>query len=89
MWEVTKEDEARLDAYEGFPNFYYRKEMQVKVRMADGTVRELPAFIYIMHEKNPLGRPSIGYVRTCKEGYRDFGFDEKYLDEAYEKSTKE
>ena len=88
-WEVTADDEARLDAYEGFPNFYYRKEMQVEVRTADGSVRELPAFVYIMNEKNPLGRPSTGYVRICKEGYRDFGFDEKYLDEAYEKSAKE
>ena len=53
------------------------------------TVRELSAFVYIMHEDRQLGIPSPGYIRTCEEGYRDFGFDQQYLDEAYEKSTEE
>ena len=26
-WAVTEEDEAVLDRYEGFPAFYYKKEM--------------------------------------------------------------
>ena len=89
VWEVSPENERELDLYEGFPTFYYRKEMQVEVRMTDGTVRELPAFVYIMHEDRQMGKPSPGYIRTCEEGYRDFEFDQKYLDEAYEKSTKE
>ena len=24
VWEVTADDEKRLDAYEGYPNFYYK-----------------------------------------------------------------
>ena len=27
VWEVTADDEKRLDAYEGFPNFYYKKNI--------------------------------------------------------------
>ena len=42
-----------------------------------------------MHEERSLGIPSLAYIRTCKEGYRNFGFDVKYLDRAYMRSTKE
>lgn len=37
------------------------------------------AFVYIMHEERPLGLPSGSYVRTCLEGYSNFGFDESIL----------
>ena len=89
VWEVTAADEKRLDAYEGYPNFYYKKEMKLPVRLANGKTKKLTAFIYIMHEERELGCPSLAYIRTCKEGYRNFGFDVKYLDRAYMRSTKE
>ena len=88
-WEVTAADEKRLDAYEGYPNFYYKKEMKLPVRLANGKTKKLTAFIYIMHEERELGCPSLAYIRTCKEGYRNFGFDQKYLETAYLRSTKE
>lgn len=83
VWKVSVADERSLDVYEGFPNFYYKTEMEVTVNR-----RKIKAFVYIMHEYRPLGKPSYHYVRTCAEGYRNFGFDCKYLDEAYEKSAK-
>lgn len=89
MWEVTAADEKRLDAYEGYPNFYYKKEMKLPVGLANGKTKKLTAFIYIMHEERELGCPSLAYIRTCKEGYRNFGFDQKYLETAYLRSTKE
>lgn len=89
VWEVTAADEKRLDAYEGYPNFYYKKEMKLPVRLANGKTKKLTAFIYIMHEERELGIPSLAYIRTCEEGYRSFGFDVKYLDRAYQRSTKE
>ncbi|HOO07048.1 MAG TPA: hypothetical protein PLH83_11270 [Ruminococcus sp.] len=42
-----------------------------------------------MHEERSLGIPSLAYIRTCEEGYRNFGFDTKFLDAAYEISAKE
>ena len=89
VWEVTAADEKRLDDYEGYPNFYYKKEMKLPVRLANGKTKKLTAFIYIMHEERELGCPSLAYIRTCKEGYRNFGFDQKYLETAYMRSTKE
>ena len=29
------------------------------------------------------------YLRTCLEGYKDFGFDTNYLFKAYEEARKE
>lgn len=81
VWEVSADDEHRLDVYEGYPDFYYKTEMEVTVNR-----RKIKAFVYIMHENRPLGIPSDRYVRTCLEGYRDFGFDRRYLERAYERS---
>ena len=52
-------------------------------------MNNITAFVYIMHEERSLGIPSLAYIRTCEEGYRNFGFDSKFLDAAYEISAKE
>ncbi len=89
VWEVTADDEKRLDIYEGFPNFYYKKEVRLPVRLASGKSKKITAFVYIMHEEREIAIPSTTYIHTCEEGYRNFGFDIKYLDRAYMKSAKE
>lgn len=83
-WEVSAENEAALDRYEGFPFFYYKKEMVLPIKgIRSGKVRRRKVFVYIMHEDRPLGLPSSYYLRTCADGYRSFGFDEKFLKRAY------
>ena len=89
VWVVTEADEKRLDAYEGCPTFYYKKELRLPVKLRNGKTKKVDAFIYIMHEERSLGIPSLAYIRTCEEGYRNFGFDTKFLDAAYEISAKE
>ena len=89
VWEVSDDDEKRLDAYEGCPTFYYKKEVCLPVKLASGKTKRLTAFVYIMHEERSLGIPSLAYIRTCEEGYWNFGFDTKFLDAAYEISAKE
>jgi len=49
VWEVTADDEKRLDAYEGCPTFYYKKEVRLPVKLASGKTKKLTAFVYIMH----------------------------------------
>ena len=83
VWEVTQSDEEKLDFYEGFPKFYYKKNMELTVNS-----RKITAFLYIMHEERKFGIPSRQYMRTCMEGYRDFGFDQNFLETALEKSLK-
>ena len=80
VWEVSERDEQRLDAYEGYPNFYYKTVMQLTVKgFFNGRKKKVDAFVYIMHEERELGIPSSAYVRTCVAGYRHFGFDLKHL----------
>ena len=89
VWEVTADDEKRLDAYEGYPNFYYKTDMQLTVKShITGRKKKLDAFVYIMHEERKLGVPSYAYVRTCVQGYRDFGFDLKHLRLAFDISER-
>ena len=83
VWEVTADDELSLDRYEGYPNFYYKTEVEIPVIcISDRRVRKLKAFIYIMHEEREIGVPSQRYVDICLDGYEAFGFDEKHLYEA-------
>lgn len=84
VWEVTEKDELALDRYEGFPTFYYKEEMTLPIKgIRTGKVRQRRVFVYIMHEDRPIGTPSVYYLRTCLEGYDDFGFDSKILMNAY------
>lgn len=83
VWEVTDADERALDRYEGFPSFYYKKELVLPiVGIKSGKVRRRTVFVYIMHEERHFGIPSHVYMRTCAEGYRDFGFEIGRLMEA-------
>lgn len=90
VWDVTARDELALDHYEGYPSFYYKKELTLPITgIRTGKVRVRNAFVYIMHEERKLGIPYAGYVRTCMEGYRAFGFDISYLLDAYDFSRNE
>ena len=87
VWEVSAADELRLDRYEGFPRFYYKKEMRIPVKdIRTGKTRQRDAFVYVMHEDRKLGVPTSFYMRTCLDGYKDFGFDPDFLLAAYDRS---
>lgn len=89
IWEVAGSDEAALDRYEGFPSFYYKKELRVQYKgIRTGRRRTVTAFVYIMHEDRPIGIPSDFYMKTCLEGYDTFFFDRNVLLAAYDKCAK-
>ena len=89
VWEVADSDEAALDRYEGFPVFYYKKELRLRCRgIRSGRSRMVKAFVYIMDETRPLGRPTDYYLRVCREGYEQFGFDPAILMQALQRSTR-
>lgn len=88
VWLVSEHDLARLDVYEGYPAFYYRKRINILVEETNATQAKCEAIIYIMHEERELGVPSRQYVETCVEGYNDFDFDIKYLIDAFNYSKE-
>ena len=84
VWETTVEDEVALDRYEGYPTFYYKKELTLPIKgIKTGKVRNRNVYVYIMHEDRKLGIPSSYYMQTCLEGYDSFGFDKRYLLKAF------
>ncbi len=70
LWEIQPSDEYRLDIYEGYPRYYFKKNIMVDI---EG--RKKKAMVYIMDERQLPGRPSASYVRTILQGYIDNDMD--------------
>ncbi|MBR3640969.1 MAG: gamma-glutamylcyclotransferase [Oscillibacter sp.] len=89
VWSVSEADEASLDRYEGFPRFYYKKNVTLEMlERESGQTRTVNAFVYVMHEDRELGAPRDDYYERCMEGYEHFGFDPQLLAEAREYSSR-
>ena len=87
IWEISEADERNLDRYEGYPTFYYKRELPVMVTPLDGGApMELTAMVYIMDEKHPFRMPSLYYYDVLHRGYRAFGFDLALLRQGIEDS---
>ena len=87
VWEVQEQDVRLLDRYEGWPRFYYKKDMEIRYKgIRTGRHRTVTAFVYIMHEDREIGIPSNRYISTCIEGYNDFGFNLNILFDAVDRS---
>ena len=85
IWQVSKNDEMNLDRYEGFPNYYFKKD--VVAVMETGEI--VTAMAYIMDKTRPSNFPSKYYVDTIAQGYRDCGMDDEYLQNALEQNVIE
>lgn len=89
LWHITATDEERLDRYEGFPSFYYKRTIQAtRTGANDEDLGKTRGMVYIMHEERKLGLPAVDYLAVLDEAYRKFGFDEEILAAAYEYSSK-
>lgn len=88
VWKVNDKDEKNLDYYEGFPNYYVKKDFKIQLfdLAHDVAICALEAFAYVMVAGRPLGTPSSAYFATCAEGYMRFGFDTMTLITAYAES---
>ena len=70
LFEISKNDEKKLDIYEDFPNlykkyyfYYYGKKVMS----------------YTMVKKSPFRFPTERYLNVVKQGYKDCKLDNKYL----------
>ena len=90
VWEISNDDEANLDQYEGFP-LYYRKEM-ITVTMTDlngKNRRKVEAMVYLMNRSTGQITPQEYYYDILEEGYERFGFDKGILERAFEDAMVE
>lgn len=81
IWKIQKKDEAALDLYEGYPNFYGKEMLEVEL---DG--RNVSAMAYIMTPGHSFGVPSDYYIDTIEQGYETAGFDTQVLTDAIERA---
>ena len=82
LWDIRKKDECALDVYEGWPSLYRKEVLPVRL----GGI-ERSGMVYVMNEGRPFGKPSPYYLHIIRQGYRDAGFDPRYLDRAAERSA--
>ena len=81
VWQVSESDEKRLDAYEGYPTFYRKEYIEIEI----GDTKE-QALVYIMNDVRKVAPPTRQYMMTYAEGYRNFGLDNTFLIEAFNRS---
>ena len=72
VWQISAQDEKRLDRYEGYPRFYYKQLFEF---MDTRTKEYRFAMAYIMADGHPIQRATKEYLRTVRDGYLDFGLD--------------
>lgn len=85
IWKINKEHEKRLDIYEGYPTFYYKKNLKV---LYDGHLY-IDAMAYIMFDEAKPGKPSMRYLETCAQGYLDNKLDMTKFEESIVRNNHE
>lgn len=71
IWEISEQDEANLDRYEGVPR-YYTKETAT-AQGTDG--KTYTGLIYIMNrDMQRMSMPEKSYVNGIQSAYRALGF---------------
>lgn len=83
VWEITPEDEAALDHYEGWPILYRKETITIPIGK-----RLSKAMVYLMNDNRPLGLPGCYYYSIILEGYKTAGFDVGILRQAVSDSTE-
>lgn len=88
VWELQPKDEQALDFYEGFPSFYYKKDLKVELESRE----TVTAMVYIMTDKIKdrihINLPSQSYLKTVEAGYIAAGFDKVFIEEALKISAE-
>jgi hypothetical protein len=84
VWSISDYDEEQLDMYEGYPTYYYKKNIMVNI---NGFKKK--AMVYIMNESRLPGKPSQRYIRTIQQGYLDNDFDINVLIKSLELNKDE
>ena len=95
LWEVSEDDLAALDKFEGVPVYYIKHLIWVYPESYDNIPPEhlhdnnaVKAWVYEMVNKNTYDFPSEKYWETCLDGYLNNQLDVYQLDFAIESVIK-
>jgi len=70
LWEITPDCEMALDALEGYPTYYLKKQVNV---FYNG--RPIECMTYYMAGELIDELPSNDYLKMLREGYREYNLD--------------
>lgn len=87
MWQISEQDEAHLDRYEGYPNLYGKERVQVR----DGQGRCYDVMVYTMQTpyREQPALPSQGYLRVILDGCAQNGLAVRPVLEAVQNTQAE
>ena len=77
LWEITPECELSLDALEGYPTYYLKKQVHV---LHDNKAVE--CMVYYMAGEVVDELPSDGYLEMLLEGYQEHNIDNQQIYES-------
>ncbi len=75
VWEIAETQRKALDEYEGYPDLYVTKEVQVETTAG----KVLTAFAYVMARPGREMPPSRPYKRLLISGAEEHGLSEDYI----------
>ena len=82
LWMINNDDESSLDVYEGISSGVYFKTREIKLKYRG---QRRPSVLYLMNSE-AIYPPSDTYAGIIRQGYRDFGLDESFLEDAVRRS---
>lgn len=88
VWEISEQDEEKLDKYEGFPKMYEKRDLTLPVTALNGeNLGELTGMAYTMTPKAMFARsrdpiPFYDYLALIYYNYKLLGFDKKIIEVA-------
>lgn len=84
LWKLSPKDVASLDTYEGYPHKYVKQVVDVTI----GNNEHFNAMVYTRRGTPKIEPPSQEYYERIETGYKDFGLNLQYLEEAYDYSVE-
>ncbi len=85
LFKVTDTDLQALDEYEEYPELYDRITISIQTESKE----KIQAFVYKMNPYDTMEKPTDAYWTTINEGYDNFSFDKKDLEDALSKIDEE
>lgn len=74
IWEISEENEKKLDKYEGYPKSYSKTDIITEI---DGKSVSVMAYVMTEEYKTSKKKPRDGYREQILHGYEEAGFSEK------------
>lgn len=88
VWRISEGDEINLDHYEGYPSFYFKETLPVRIRDVGGLSAGIQAMVYIMEPSRKEAPPTEYYYDVIRDAYRVFGLDMGILETALNESRE-